>query len=335
MGNCICCISHICTEACSRHSDPAQVKESIQITCTYSKHHSAEVNVKESSSLRALIKRQQEEEEEQEEEDDLETEEEEEGTTDRSFTLGSSDAEEGSTGAMSSRTLYEQMNGFPPPLDLSSHHRHRRDKVDGHLEADLSLDFTAWISNCCHKQYVCNSNTIFTDKKHTEERKIGSTGDRMKLSISSRAPLRIFALTWNVNGKVTFFSLPNFLSAFYCDYGFHLLLLFLSDFYYLGSPSYLHLIFCLLAHAVASILDSSSLPSCLLISIAGFSLFNLAHLLPLLVSDYSCQRHYFSLQKPAILVRLLVLCLDLLSSYIRLHFSFSTFISFHMFFSVS
>ena len=195
MGNCICCISHICTEACSRHSDPTQVKESIQVTCTYSKHHSAEVQIKESSSLRALIKRQQEEEEE-EEDDDLE----EEGTTDRSFTLGSSDAEEGSTAAMSSRTLYEQMNGFPPPLDLSSHHRHRRDKVDGHLEADLSLDFTAWISNCCHKQYVCNSKAIFADKKHAEDRKIGSNGDRMKLSISSRAPLRIFTLTCQWKG---------------------------------------------------------------------------------------------------------------------------------------
>ena len=53
------------------------------------------------------------------------------------------------------------------------------------------------------------------------------------------------------------------------------------------------LFFCLLAHAVASILDSSSLPSCLLINIAGFSLFNLAHRLPLLVSDHSCQRHWF------------------------------------------
>ena len=167
---------------------------------------------------------------------------------------------------MSSRTLYEQMNGFPPPLDLSSHHRHRRDKVDGHLESDLSLDFTAWISNCCHKQYVCNSNTIFTDKKHTEERKIDSSCDRMKLSISSRAPLRIFTLTWNVNGKVTFFSLRNFLSAFYCNYGS---LRFAS----------------VIPHAVASILDPSSLPSCLLINITGFSLFNLAHPLPFLVSD--------------------------------------------------
>lgn len=175
MGNCI------CKYACFRHQEPR-----MWVCCA---RFAGKLN--ESSNLRSLIFFNDE------------------ADSKESF-LGSSDGDDGRSSLHSQASAHEQVTQIALPPGLS---RDSRDKVDGLIEADLfalegiakTLDFPTWAAGAPDTLCECQKHLI--NKQVRECFVMGNldngskpAAERLKLSIS-RTHLRVYTVTWNMNGK--------------------------------------------------------------------------------------------------------------------------------------